>query len=377
MIKLKGNALWTNKRKSFFIQYIVNLPNSLPQGVIETSTVAGFQRGLDNFMAVIKTRSPGAQITIGLIQPCAAARARTVGPSGGSCPHVLNVLDGAGQGIHPPLTRHGVLSLICDNSLFLSKNKRWDPRVSQYSPNAIGPLALRDLCGRWWPQPVACSLPGTRALLSSDAGAAGPGAALLRGTRCDPGRWRLSSFQLHCSESTRAKVTGGVYVCPLLAHGAETSTTQTGRCVSFQGACQHNLWKSDFLFHVCAGENVTTSPYSIVSLTLFPGCSHTEKWMAEGERVSTSMSLSRGPWGDAELAFGAKHPGAEAGGVGDWTLLRCLWCYPQLPLNIWSSQPRWQRHGVVFSALPLFSEFSVLIVCFYWNPLNYNLISSC
>lgn len=182
MIKLKGNALWTNKRKSFFIQYIVNLPNSLPQGVIETSAVAGFQRGLDNFMAVIKTRSPGAQITIGLIQPCSAAHARTVGPSGGSCPHVLNVLDGARQGIYPPLTRHGVLSLICDYSLFLSKNKRRDPRVSQRSPIAIGPLALRDLCGRWWPQPVACSMPGTRALPSSDAGAAGPGAALLRGT---------------------------------------------------------------------------------------------------------------------------------------------------------------------------------------------------
>lgn len=60
MIKLKGNALWTNKRKSFFIQYIVNLLNSLPQGVIETNAVAEFQSGLDNFMTVIKICSPAS-----------------------------------------------------------------------------------------------------------------------------------------------------------------------------------------------------------------------------------------------------------------------------------------------------------------------------
>ena len=60
MIKLKGYALWTNKRKSFFIQYTVNLPNSLPQGVIATNAVAGFQSGLDNFMTVIKIRGPAS-----------------------------------------------------------------------------------------------------------------------------------------------------------------------------------------------------------------------------------------------------------------------------------------------------------------------------
>lgn len=63
-------------------------------------------------MAVIKTRSPGAQITIGLIQPRAAARVRTVGPWGRSRPRVPNVPDGAGQGLSLPLTRHGVLSPI-------------------------------------------------------------------------------------------------------------------------------------------------------------------------------------------------------------------------------------------------------------------------
>lgn len=61
MIKLKGNALWTNKRKSFLIQYIVNLPNSLPRGVIEANAVAGYPSGLDNFMTVIKIRSPARQ----------------------------------------------------------------------------------------------------------------------------------------------------------------------------------------------------------------------------------------------------------------------------------------------------------------------------
>lgn len=60
MIKLKGNALWTNKRKSFLIQSIVNLPNSQPQGVIEANAVAGFQSRPDNFMALIKIRIPGS-----------------------------------------------------------------------------------------------------------------------------------------------------------------------------------------------------------------------------------------------------------------------------------------------------------------------------
>lgn len=43
MIKLRGNALWANKRKSFFVQYRFSLQNSLPQGVIETNAVAGFR----------------------------------------------------------------------------------------------------------------------------------------------------------------------------------------------------------------------------------------------------------------------------------------------------------------------------------------------
>lgn len=101
----------------------------------------------------------------------------------------------------------------------------------------------------------------------------------------------LPSCQSDCTDITKAKATVGIYLYPLLSPGAEKSETENGQCVSDQGGCQHDLWKSDFLFHFCAGEKVTTSPFSIVSLTLFPGCSHAGKWMVGREGAWTSASL--------------------------------------------------------------------------------------
>lgn len=143
MIKLKGNALWTNKRKSFFIQYIVNLPNSLPQGVIETNAVAGFQSGLDNFMAVIKIRSPASSDNDkGNQTPCCSLRDDGWRHGEGALPPCVppEELDGALRGTSPSFEEAGAAHrwgtgsvtglLRCDNPLLLSKNKTREPGVN-------------------------------------------------------------------------------------------------------------------------------------------------------------------------------------------------------------------------------------------------------
>lgn len=108
----------------------------------------------------------------------------------------------------------------------------------------------------------------------------------------------LPSCRFDCTDTMKAKAAVGIYLYPLLSPGAEKPETANGQCVSDQGGCQRDLWKSDFLFHFCAGEKVTTSPFSIVSLTLFPGCSRAGKWTAGREGARTPASLSRGPRGD-------------------------------------------------------------------------------
>lgn len=132
MIKLKGNALWTNKRKSFFIQSIVNLPNSQPQGVIETNAVAGFQSRPDNFMSLIKIRSPGSSDNDKGNQTPSCSLWDGVGGMGKEpgCPQP------AGQsllGAHLPLKRRALPTtdlLWCHHSSLLGRNKTWDPSVS-------------------------------------------------------------------------------------------------------------------------------------------------------------------------------------------------------------------------------------------------------
>lgn len=161
MIKLKGNALWTNKRKSFFIQYIVNLPNSLPQGVIETNAVAGFQSGLDNFMTVIKIRSPGSSDNDkGNQTPCRSLRGDGRRHGKGASPPVWPRTSRTGPygGLPLPLKRR-VLPTGAARAPSLISSGAATPRssvtikhetllwISKHSPLAAGSSAPGDLWG--------------------------------------------------------------------------------------------------------------------------------------------------------------------------------------------------------------------------------------
>lgn len=161
MIKLKGNALWTNKRKSFFIQSIANLPNSQPQGVIETNAVAGFQSRPDNFMSLIKIRSPGSSDNDKGNQTASCSLRGGVGGMGKEpgCP------EPAGWGLlgaHLPLKRRALPtseaqapSLISSGATIPSssgKIKHETPVwISKHSPLPTGSSALSDLWGTGLP----------------------------------------------------------------------------------------------------------------------------------------------------------------------------------------------------------------------------------
>lgn len=49
-MKLTRDRVKTTKRKWFFMQGVVNLSNSLPQGVVKAQSITRFNKGLDKCM---------------------------------------------------------------------------------------------------------------------------------------------------------------------------------------------------------------------------------------------------------------------------------------------------------------------------------------